>query len=487
MSNQYTDKLWHDNTFGLEIEQHRVNEDERLSRDPYPAEFGTRRTHPYLQTDFTDSMMELVTEPAHSAADAVRNMQFLQQIVHDHLQKDERIWPLSMPPKLIDDDLAFAHEDFTRYWYQEYRDHLEQKYGIEHEIICGIHINFSLNPDLIETLFEDSDENDEITFKNQLYFRMAQWFVLYRWLFTYLYGATPLSENRYSRIPADLKMPVWSLRNSTHGYSNKVTEVITYRSLERQVAQITDYVQRGIFHTQHEFYGPVRMKGVGEGLDTLISHGIEYLEFRSFDLNPFTLSGISETKLDLMELFMTYAALNDLPSNFEDRLEKSLQQNEEVAMGDPTDKPDWLAEACVEFVAKLQTFIDQTQAPERYQTALDSVSDAVDDINLTVGARLAREIKNDSLVSFSRTIGETRLAFYENAEKLEWLGDQVSADAKNLIYVAIVAGIRIQPFEQELKFTHGEDVELIPLDFKLAELSANEYLSNLFPGLADKK
>lgn len=49
--------------FGLEVEEHRITTDGRISRYPYPAEFGSRLTHPYLQSDFTDSMLELITEP----------------------------------------------------------------------------------------------------------------------------------------------------------------------------------------------------------------------------------------------------------------------------------------------------------------------------------------------------------------------------------------------------------------------------------------
>ena len=49
--------------FGLEVEQHRVLTNGKLSRHPYPAAFSSRRHNPYLKTDFCDNMFELVAPP----------------------------------------------------------------------------------------------------------------------------------------------------------------------------------------------------------------------------------------------------------------------------------------------------------------------------------------------------------------------------------------------------------------------------------------
>lgn len=47
------------NYMGLELEEHRLLKDGRISRYPYPAEFLSRRHNPYLKTDFADNMLEI--------------------------------------------------------------------------------------------------------------------------------------------------------------------------------------------------------------------------------------------------------------------------------------------------------------------------------------------------------------------------------------------------------------------------------------------
>lgn len=443
LSNTIVQALWHDNTFGLEIEQHRINGQARLSRHPYPSEFGSRKTHPYLQSDFTDTMMELVTEPAHSTKQVLENMRVVQQVLYDHLKPDESIWPFSMPPKLVEDDLQFAHENFTRDWYQDYRDHLEEKYGIYHEIICGTHINFSLNPQLIETLFSEGDTKDHIYFVNHLYFKMGQWFVLYRWLFTYLYGATPLSENGYQRIPSNLSVPVRSLRNSSLGYSNKQTELVTYDSLEKQVQQIENYVDQQIFYTQHEFYGPVRLKGEDD-LRSLINSGVQYLEFRSFDLNPLTEVGVDQTLLDFMELFLTFAAVNDLPQSIENRLQDAIQKNEEVALQAPDQQPKWLTEASDQLLKQLHKFINDTNADEHYQQVLNTIKQRIQDVTKTVGAEVAVNIQDQSLIKFGQTIAQERKAWYLPNAGLSFLANRYDDQQRKGLYRDIITGKQVK-------------------------------------------
>ncbi len=60
--------------------------------------------------------------------------------------------------------------------------------------MSGIHYNFELGKDLTQQLFELSEETDFIAFKNTLYLKLAQNFLNYRWLLTYLYGASSLAE-----------------------------------------------------------------------------------------------------------------------------------------------------------------------------------------------------------------------------------------------------------------------------------------------------
>ncbi|WP_137597293.1 glutamate--cysteine ligase [Paucilactobacillus kaifaensis] len=476
--------------FGVEVEEHRITTDGRLSRYPYPSKYASRKTHPYLQSDFTDSMLELVTEPTKGGLQAIKNLKILQQISQEHLNKDERIWPFSMPPKLVDDDLEFAHNNFSRDWFQTYRDYLERKYGIEHEIICGTHINYSLNEDLVYSLYHEFHFNEKYptfaAFRNATYFKLAQSFALYRWFFTYLFGASPLSENHYRKLPEDLKLPVRSLRSSSLGYSNTNKEAISYDSLTAQVEQMENYVNDGTFYSIHEFYGPVRLKGRSDDLRKMLDDGVDYLEFRAFDLDPLSRAGVSDDTLDLLELFLVYSLVTDLPSDLPKRLAESLKLNEEVALENPNEQPDWLQTRATELINNLHLFAEQFRAPEKYLRTLAIAEKRVANVKLTIGAQLASRVEDNSLVTYGLKIANDRYASFLNASQpLVAIANDYSRSAQQLIKAAIIMGIRVQ-LHHGFKLTMGNHHELFEAQMNIEFPNGpEEYLRSIFAELSN--
>lgn len=474
--------------FGVEVEEHRITTDGRLSRYPYPSGYASRKTHPYLQSDFTDSMLELVTEPTAGGLQAVKNLKILQQISQEHLNKDERIWPFSMPPELVDDDLAFAHDNFSRSWFQHYRDYLERKYGIEHEIICGTHINYSLNEDLIYMLYHEFGLNEKYptfaAFKNATYFKLSQSFVLYRWFFTYLFGAAPLSENHYRKMPADLNMPVRSLRSSSLGYSNTNNEAVTYASLAAQVEQMEKYVANGTFYSVHEFYGPVRLKGQSDDLRKMLDTGVDYLEFRAFDLDPLSRAEVSDDTLDLLELFLADRLVTDLPSDLPAQLDMALQLNEEVALESPRKQPEWLQVRAMELINHLRTFSEQFDAPQKYLRTLAIAEKRVANVELTIGAQLASRIEDNSLVTYGLKIANDRYTgFLNSPQPLVAIAKEYSTAAQQLIKAAIIMGIRVQ-LHHGFKLTVNNHHELFEAQMNLEFPNGpEEYLKTIFTEL----
>lgn len=478
--------------FGIELEEHRILTDGRLSRYPYPSDYASRKMHPYLQSDFTDSMLELVTEPTKGGLQAVKNLKILQQISQEHLKKDERIWPFSMPPKLVDDDLEFVHENFSRTWFQDYRDYLESKYGIQHEIICGTHINYSLNENLVYTLYNQLGYDDLYptfaAFKNATYFKMAQSFALYRWFFTYLFGASPISENHYRKIPDDLTLPVRSLRSSSFGYSNTNKEAVTYDSLTDHVEQMERYVADGTFYSIHEFYGPVRMKGRFDDLRQVLDEGVDYLEFRAFDLDPLSRAGVSDDTLDLLELFLVYSLTIDLPDNLSAQLDQALQYNEEVALENQNEQPEWLQDKANELIDNLRAFAEQSNAPKHLINALDIAEKRVAHVDLTIGAQLAARIEDDSLETYGLKIANDRITHILNETRpLVAIDKEYSHAAQELIKAAIIMGIRVQinhGFKLTLKNRHELFDAQMNLDFPDGP---ENYLKSIFPELKDRE
>ena len=210
--------------FGLEAKKHRILTNGRASRYPYPEDLRSRQYNIYLNSGYTDDMMDFETGPVVGAKNAVRQLKMLEQIVISHLRSDERLWPLSMAPgPTYQHDLEYLQTAFTKKWDQETHDYLGKKYGIVQEILGDVHVNFSLDSELINEIYHrfyaDRYPN-RIDFQNHLYFKLAQNFYLYQWLFTYLYGASPISKDMPHSIPEDLKLPVRSLRCSDYGDDN---------------------------------------------------------------------------------------------------------------------------------------------------------------------------------------------------------------------------------------------------------------------------
>lgn len=82
-------------------------------------------------------------------------------------------------------------------------------------------------------------------FKTRLYMKIARNFLRYRWLLTYLFGASPLSENRYFDSEDRPKEPVRSIRTSHYGYVNKPDVQVSYETLTRYSEDLAENVSQG--------------------------------------------------------------------------------------------------------------------------------------------------------------------------------------------------------------------------------------------------
>ena len=74
-----------------------------------------------------------------------------------------------------------------------------------------------------------------------------------------------------------------------------------------------------VLQIENEYYSSIRPKRIQQSgerpVRALINRGIEYLEVRAIDLNPFAPNGITEYEASLITLLMTASALADSPFN----------------------------------------------------------------------------------------------------------------------------------------------------------------------------
>lgn len=453
--------------FGLEAKKHRVLTDGRASRYPYPDGLRTRQYNIYLNSGFTDDMIDFETPPVVGSKSAVTHLKMLEQIMIAHLHNDERLWPLSMAPApLYQKDLDFLEDNFSRTWDQDNHDYLKEKYGIVKEIMGDAHINFGLDDGLIAELyrrFYTDDYDSEVDFRNHLYFKLAQAYYLYQWLFTYLYGASPVTEDMPESFPDNLELPVRSIRASEFGDDNIASERVTYNSLEEHIAQLQEFMDNGTFYSLKEFFGPVRLRRHNQDMRDLsgsMKQEIDYLEFRNFDLDPLSRTGISDDTLNFLELLLLDALVSPLPDNLTDRLAQARKLNNEVALQKPKDETDWMKDAADALIDELQKFVEDFNAPREYRLALTFAKRRVEDPALTISGQLADRIENGNLLSFGLKIANDRYTNDINYQHpLQAISKDYSDDVQKLLRAAIELGVQFELGNDQVTLFVGDHKE----------------------------
>lgn len=396
--------------FGLEIEEHRVQLDSQsLSQHPHSQNLGNRRSNPYFQTDFSESQEEIITDKKPTTKDALSHLHELQTILVSELKDDEIIWPISMPPHLTKHDIDFLLTHFERTWYQEYRDILIDRYGYYQHIMTGVHVNFSLLDELVKWFKAQSHISTDVEAKNKLYFQIAQQVSGYRWVLTYLFGAAPISENIDDNLPDNRHEyePVRSWRSSNFGFANHPGILVDYETFELHVQQIKQHIDQENFYDKSEFYGPVRMKASGT-MDDLVHNGVSYLEFRMFDIDPFSADGISQNALSFLHLLILDAIVNPQEWSKENN-KRARDFNQIVSLKHPeSELDDYLKNQIQQILSRMTEIIKLSPVDMRsdFEAAIKYVKESILDPRITIGANLSKKIVEDSLVTFAIQRGQ---------------------------------------------------------------------------------
>ena len=75
--------------FGIERESLRVDRQGQLVHTPHPSCLGARSFHPYIQTDFCEFQMELITPVAKSTTEARRFLGAITDVAGRSIATDE--------------------------------------------------------------------------------------------------------------------------------------------------------------------------------------------------------------------------------------------------------------------------------------------------------------------------------------------------------------------------------------------------------------
>ena len=307
--------------FGIEWESLRAKGDGELSLTPHPEIFGDKLTNPLITTDFSESQIEIITPTFNSIEAAFNNFSLLADLVNSSLPEDEYLWFQSIPCILpYWDKIPIAQYSDEGLESQKYREDLAKKYGVKKQMISGVHFNFSFSDEFFERLCEIEGVDLSLKeFKNEVYLKIARNYLRYCWLIIYLTGCSIGSHKTFSNDCIHLmdekddygsyystRGP--SFRNASCGYKNLKELYPSYNSVEEFTNDVNGFIENGDLSEAKELYTQIRLKPKNpkELLDSLNDDGIQYIEIRTLDINPFYQCGLVEHDMKFLHLFLIY-------------------------------------------------------------------------------------------------------------------------------------------------------------------------------------
>jgi glutamate--cysteine ligase len=437
---------------GLEKESLRITQRGTVAQTPHPPALGAALTHPYITTDYSEALIELVTPPFASSADALAFLDELHQFVYAHIG-DELLLATSMPGRLEGEESIpigrYGTSNIGR-MKSVYRRGLAYRYGRAMQSIAGIHFNYSIDEMLWPVYREILRRADTPmpAFIAEQYFGIIRNVHRYGWLILYLFGCSPAlcksfftgrepPGERFTEFDPDTYYRPYatSLRMSDIGYKNDSQSgvAISFDDLPSYVASLTRAIETpyppyerigvkadgeyrqlnaNLLQIENEYYSPIRPKQIAESGEkptlALKKRGVRYLELRSVDLNCFHPDGISVEQLHFLENFLVFCLLADSPPLAEEERNETSRNALAVACcgrtpgftiqrhGVETSLGDE-ARRILDAMQPIAGVLDSNETERPFRKVLDRQREAVVEPDRTPSARLLKELGENSL------------------------------------------------------------------------------------------
>lgn len=432
---------------GLEKESLRVTAEGTLAQTPHPKALGSAMTHPSITTDYSEALLEFITQPTESTEQLLDDLDRVQRYTYGELE-NEHLWVASMPCMLTGEEQIPVGQYGTSNpgrMKTIYRLGLGERYGRSMQTIAGIHYNFSLSDDFWSFWHEREGGSESLQdYKNRRYFDLIRNFRRNFWLLLYLFGASPAvcrsfvkgREHHLTAFGSDdhsLHQPfATSLRMGDLGYQSSAQDslVVCYNNLDSYLQTLCsaitqphpDYVANGLkdeagdykqlntslLQIENEFYSTIRPKRTAESGETalgaLYERGIEYIEVRCIDLNPYEPLGITAEQIQFLDVFLLYCLLSGSPETDQDKYYRSLEnQRRVVSQGrDPKMRllsaageqslPQWGA-ALLDDMERVAVVLDNSYETDVYSKAVRAQRDKLANPELTPSARILADMQ----------------------------------------------------------------------------------------------
>ena len=422
---------------GIEKESLRVRADGQLSAQPHAAALGSALTHPHITTDFSESQLELITGVHERVEACLEELTEVHKVVYRAIH-DEVLWCASMPCNLpADDAIPIGRYGTSNVGRAKtvYRTGLSYRYGRRMQTISGIHYNLSIPGT-----------------SSEQYFSLIRNFRRRSWLLLYLFGASPTVCSTFvagrqheleELAPGTMYAPHGtSLRMGRLGYQSDAQSslAVSYNSLKSYTASLYDaltkpyepYEKIGIFkdneyrqlnttllQIENEFYGTIRPKRrIKRGerpLHALRERGVEYVEVRLMDLDPFVAIGIGAGTMRFLDVFLLHCLLDESPHDTPQEIAELRRNQQAVAVRGrqpglllEKDKQKMsLSEWAMQLLNQCQPIadaLDKVHAGSAFRDALTQAAVAVSNPSAAPSARVLHAMARNHANSYVRFV-----------------------------------------------------------------------------------
>jgi glutamate--cysteine ligase len=428
---------------GVEKESLRVTTSGEIVTTPHPRALGSALTNEHITTDYSESLIELVTPPFRQSWELLQYLLDLHQFVYRHLG-DELLWATSMPCALEGDasiPIAQYGSSNVARMKSIYREGLGLRYGRVMQAISGVHFNYSFPQAFWEAYaaLRGSRQFDS-QFISASYFELLRNYRRLGWIVLYLFGVSPVvcksfMRNREAQLPeltaGTLYEPyATSLRMSDIGYRNRTQAglAVSVNSLEEYVRDLTraittphpayealgvkvngEYRQlnANVLQIENEYYSFIRPKRVARSGErstkALQRAGVEYVEVRALDVSAYDPVGVNQNKLRFLEAFLALCLFKGSPPIAADE-QAALDQNHLTVArrgrepglmlwrdGQSVSMQQWAREL-IDSLTGICEILDRGEPSRPYAQALAAQAGKIDNVALTPSARLMTEL-----------------------------------------------------------------------------------------------
>jgi len=423
---------------GIERESLRVTQEGNISQNNHPKNLGSPLTSKDITTDFAEALVELITPTFESAEELFEHLNLLHKFLYSEMG-EEILWNFSMPCAFqSEQEIKIAEYGKTNSGMLKhiYRKGLRLRYGSIMQCVSGIHYNFSISNQSWNALSKNPTQD----FINNKYLGAIRnikrnfWFLLER------LGASPIAHESYlfnrehsleEHLEDDLFLPnATSLRMGEVGYQSSIQNElkISYNNLDEFIdaiikgikTPVQDFqdmglfdgngipqqISTGILQIENELYDIVRPKRSGPSgsrpATLLKEQGIEYLELRGIDINPFIPEGIDENKIKLLDVYIMHALISDSPEVSDTEIEE-MRANQKAMVESGRSKDIKLKRGGVDIpLLELKTVLHDelkqvASAMDEYCPGYSNAVDSEMNIDILPSEKIMNEIKSQNI------------------------------------------------------------------------------------------